>query len=132
MNRQASASQKGKQKNILITGLPTGFINGLLGSGGGSYLVPQLTRKLKLEQQIAHATSLIIIMPTTLLSLAVYLFKQPLPLTMLLYTIAGGCIGGLVGAKLLTKVPGLWLALIFGCILLISGCRMAWAGFFGG
>jgi uncharacterized membrane protein YfcA len=128
MNRHAAPAS---QKNILLAGLPTGFINGLLGSGGGSFLVPQLTRRLKLEQQRAHATSLIVIMPTTLLSLTVYLFKQPLPWTMLLCIIAGGSIGGLAGARLLTKVPGPWLGLVFGLILLVSGCRMVWAGFFG-
>jgi uncharacterized membrane protein YfcA len=128
MNGQTASISR---KNILAAALPTGLINGLLGSGGGSYLVPQLTRRLGLEQQKAHATSLIVIMPTTLLSLAVYLLKQPLPYTTLLYTLAGGCLGGLAGARLLTKIPGPWLSLVFGVILLISGCRMAWAGFFG-
>lgn len=111
-------------KANLITGFPAGLINGLLGSGGGSYLVFCLPRLLKLEQHKAHATSLIVILPTTILSILIYALKTDIPLKLLAITAAAGTVGGWIGSKLLTKVPGRWLGLALGILLLISGGRM--------
>ena len=119
-------SKKRLGKSI-ITALPAGLINGLLGSGGGSYLVFCLPRFQKLAQQEAHATSLIVILPTALLSVIIYFFKTDIPLALLLNTIIAGTIGGFVGSKLLTKVPGRWLALCLGLLLMVSGGRMLWS-----
>jgi uncharacterized membrane protein YfcA len=114
-------------KEHLITGLPAGLINGLLGSGGGSYLVFYLPRLLKLKQHCAHATSLIVILPTTLLSIIIYIFKADIPLRLLANTAIAGTLGGWIGSKLLTKVPSRWLGLALGFFLIISGGRMLYA-----
>ena len=93
-----------KWKKTLI-GIVTGFANGLFGSGGGTIVVPAMERFLHVEEHKAHATAIAIILPLSVLS-------------------AGGLAGGLVGAKLLAKVSGLWLHRIFGAFMLAAAVRM--------
>ena len=59
-------------------GLVTGFANGLFGSGGGTIVVPAMERFLKVEEHKAHATAIAVILPLSLLSLGVYLWKADL------------------------------------------------------
>ena len=53
-------------------GLVAGTINGLLGIGGGTILIPGMVYLLGVQQHQAHATSLLIVLPTSLISLLVY------------------------------------------------------------
>ena len=59
-------------------GLVTGFANGLFGSGGGTIVVPAMERFLGEEEHKAHATAIAVILPLSLLSLGVYLWKADL------------------------------------------------------
>lgn len=116
-------TQKGKQRGI---GLVTGFANGLFGSGGGTIVVPAMERWLRVEEHHAHATAIGVILPLSLLSLAIYLWKTDLGAVwqIALAASAGGLAGGIVGARLLRKVSGLWLHRIFGAFLLAAAVRM--------
>lgn len=107
-------------------GLVTGFANGLFGSGGGTIVVPAMERFLGLEEHKAHATAIAVILPLSLLSLGIYLWKGGLgeAWQIALWASLGGLGGGLVGAKLLNRVSGLWLHRIFGAFLLAAAVRM--------
>ena len=96
-------------------GLVTGFANGLFGSGGGTIVVPAMERFLGEEEHKAHATAIAVILPLSLLSLGVYLWKADLGAVwrIALWASAGGLVGGFVGAKLLQRVSGVWLHRIF-------------------
>jgi len=48
---------------LIILGLIIGLLNGIFGSGGGIIAVLLMTFILKLENKIAHATSISIILP---------------------------------------------------------------------
>ena len=89
-------------------GLVTGFANGLFGSGGGTIVVPAMERFLGEEEHKAHATAIAVILPLSLLSLGVYLWKADLGAVwrIALWASAGGLVGGFVGAKLLQRVSG--------------------------
>ena len=63
-----------------VSGAAAGAANGLFGGGGGSVLVPLLTRFCGLEQRQAFSTSLAVILPLCVLSAAVYLFRGGLDL----------------------------------------------------
>ena len=101
-------------------GLVTGFANGLFGSGGGTIVVPAMERFLGEEEHKAHATAIAVILPLSLLSLGVYLWKADLGAVwrIALWASAGGLVGGFVGAKLLQRVSGVWLHRIFGAFML--------------
>ena len=63
-----------------VSGAAAGAANGLFGGGGGSVLVPLLTRFCGLEQRQAFSTSLAVILPLCVLSAAVYLVRGGLDL----------------------------------------------------
>ena len=48
----------GEKGKIRLTGLVTGFVNGLFGSGGGTLVVPAMERFLCVETHKAHATAI--------------------------------------------------------------------------
>ena len=112
-------------KKIMI-GCVTGFANGLFGSGGGTIVVPAMERFLGVEEHKAHATAIAVILPLSVLSLLIYLWKTGLGdvWQTALWASAGGLAGGFVGAKLLNKVSGIWLHRIFGVFLIAAAVRM--------
>ena len=112
-----------KFKTVLI-GIVTGFINGLFGSGGGSVAVPCMERFLKTDEHKAHATAIAVILPLSVLSAVIYIFKADVPLKNALYVSAGGVVGGFVGAGLLDRVSGRTLHIIFGITMLAAAVRM--------
>ena len=115
----------GKWKKLLI-GLVTGFANGLFGSGGGTIVVPAMERFLGVEEHKAHATAIAIILPLSLLSLGIYLWKTGLFAVWqtALWASAGGLAGGIVGARLLSRVSGIWLHRIFGGFMIAAAVRL--------
>lgn len=82
-----------------VSGAAAGAANGLFGGGGGSVLVPLLTRFCGLEQRQAFSTSLAVILPLCVQSAAVYLFQGGLDLTAALPYLIGGTVGGWLGGR---------------------------------
>lgn len=107
-----------------ILGLFAGFINGLLGSGGGSILVPGMLFLLKSEEHHAHATSISIILPLTLISTFIYSRNGMLEYGVAFKVAIGGMFGGYLGAKLLNKIPNKLLRRIFALVLIVAAIRM--------
>ena len=105
-------------------GLLAGFVNGLLGSGGGTIIVPALEFFQKLEEHKAHATAIAVILPLSIISTIIYFFKGSLDLNSILIVGAGSIIGSAVGAFLLSKVSSNFLSKFFGIIMIIASVRM--------
>ena len=78
------------------------------------------------EEHKAHATAIAVILPLSLLSLGVYLWKADLGAVwrIALWASAGGLVGGFVGAKLLQRVSGVWLHRIFRAFMLAAAVRL--------
>ena len=104
-------------------GIVSGFIAGLLGSGGGIAVVEGLERT-GIEERRAHATSIAVILPISLLSSVLYYTGGYVPLTETLYMCGGAIAGGLIGAFLLSKVKVKLLNRIFTLLILASGVRL--------
>lgn len=111
--------------NILpyLSGGAAGALNGLFGAGGGILLVPLLLRAHKLPAQKAFATSLAIILPLSLVTLAVYGLRGQLTWQGALPYLAGGAVGGFFAGKYLKRMPVVWLRRLFGALLVLSGLR---------
>ena len=90
-------------------GLGIGLLGGFFGSGGG-ILAVALLQKQGLEPRRAHATSIAIILPLSLISLVVYWLN--------------GNLGSAAGAALLKKIPVQLLKLVFAGLILYSGIRL--------
>lgn len=105
-------------------GLIAGFFNGLFGSGGGTIIVPFLEKFLKLNPKKSHATAILIIFGFTVVSLLFYGFSKSLDFFLALKASVGGIIGGVVGAKLLSKLTFGTIHKIFGLFMIAAAVRM--------
>lgn len=113
---------KDSYKFALSGGL-AGAANGLFGAGGGMILVPLLTRWAGLEDKKAFATSISIIAPLCLVSIAVYCMSGSMDWMQALPYLVGGFFGGLIGGKLFKKVPAKFLHRALGIIIIYGGVR---------
>lgn len=105
-------------------GILTGLINGLLGVGGGTILIPAMVFLLNREQHIAHGTSLAIILPTAIISTFVYNANSHIDWSLTLKIALSGMVGGYLGAKLMEQIPAVSLRKLFGFFMAAAGLRM--------
>ena len=101
-------------KEILFypLGFVTGFINGLLGTGGGSFLVPCM-EKLGVDEKKAHATAISVILPVTAVSVFFYGKYQSLDISSSVILCISGSAGSVIGSKFLKKIPTVFLKILF-------------------
>ena len=111
-------------KKIKFVGLAAGLANGLFGAGGGTVLVPALEKFMKYETHKAHATTLAVVLPLSIISAVVYTWGVDVDWKAVLLVSAGGVAGGILGAKLLNKLSGAWLNMLFGAFLAAGALRM--------
>lgn len=114
--------QSDRFKYALAGGL-AGVANGFFGGGGGSVLVPLLTRVCRMDQRRAFATSVAVILPLCALSVGIYLLRGKLELVTALPYLIGGLVGGWLGGKLFKGIKVDWLRRLFGLLLLYGGVR---------
>lgn len=115
----------GKNKIILLTvGGLAGFINGFLGGGGGVVVLALLLAVVKLHQKCAQATALLVILPLTVVSAAVYIFQGSVNWEPTLWATLGVVVGGIAGALLLSRLKGNTAKIIFAVVLIAGGIKM--------
>ena len=100
-----------------------GIINGLLGAGGGMLAVPLLKNE-GLGQKEAHATSIALILPLSVISAVTYLLKGSVDLGDAVPYLLPGAIGAVLGAFLLGKISDKWLRKVFGVFMIWAGIRL--------
>ena len=115
-----------------VTGVISGIIAGLLGVGGGIVIVPVLFWVLMLFQfppsitsHLAVATSLAIIIPTSISSMRAHAKRGNVDRT--LYSLWGPAafVGALIGGIMAKFIPGGGLRLVFGVVGLLVAVNMA-------
>ncbi len=113
------------KKNIFKAagGLAIGFINGLLGAGGGMLAVP-LLKKYGLDTKEAHASSIAVILPLTVFSAVLYLISGRVSIGDSLIYLPTGILGAVAGAFVLKKIPDKWIRRLFGIFLIWAGVRL--------
>ena len=109
---------------LVVFSALAGFINGFLGGGGGVLIVTLLLAVVKLHQKHSQATALLIILPLTVVSAAVYLLKGNVEWTPTLWATLGVVAGGIVGALLLSKIKGNVAKIVFALVLIAGGIKM--------
>ena len=109
---------------LILVGIFSGILCGLLGVGGGVIVVLYFTLVLKQEQHIAQATAISVIVAASTISCIVYWFNGALDWGLIGGSIIGSVAGGFVGARLMKKVSGVTLRRIFGFFMLIAGVYM--------
>ena len=109
-----------KTAQRITCGVVVGVANSLFGGGGGMIAVPMLA-KTGMDNKRAHATAILLILPVSLLSVILYAVKGFYEPSVLIPTALGVTAGGLLGAKLLGKLPEKTVNLIFAALQLIAG-----------
>lgn len=106
------------------TGFGIGILSGLLGIGGGVFLVPLLVGVFAIPQHLAQGISLAVVIPTAIVSSLVYSLHGSADYLVALQIIAGSMVGANFGVKVMKRLPADQLKRIFACLLVLVGLRM--------
>lgn len=117
-------------KKILLWLIPVaaGFINGLLGTGGGIVLILclkyVLTFQNEEESKNLFALTIASVFPMSIASAVIYALQGNLVPQDLYRYIPGAVVGGALGAVLLGKIKPVLLKKLFAGLLVFIGVRM--------
>ena len=109
---------------LVAVGAATGVLAGILGVGGGIFLVPFLVLAAGMSQHAAEATSLLVIVPTALVASLTLRSRGIGDLRAALSIGAIGAAGAAGGALLALALPGQVLRLCFAVLLALIGVRL--------
>lgn len=122
INMRSNANKSNNRK--ILTGLAVGAVNGLFGGGGGMVAVPLLQNAMGYPLKQAHATAILVIAPVCAVSAITYVFGGYASLPVIIPATMGNVAGGIIGARLLDKIPSFWVNLIFIAVMAAAGIRM--------
>ena len=110
---------------LLIVGLVSGALSGLIGVGGGIIIVPALILILGYSQQQAQGTSLgLLLLPVGFLAVWNYYKKGYIDIRVVLIMSAAFVIGGFLGSKLALSISQSTLKKVFAVILIVIASKM--------
>lgn len=115
-----------KNGAFLAVGALAGFINGLLGAGGGIIVAYFLSKKFNGENKNdAFANAVATMLPISIVSLLLYVVNGSfIPDVALFSLLPAGMIGGVLGAYLLTKIKFKFIKALFSVLVAVSGILM--------
>jgi len=116
--------QMNEKVKLVGVGFLIGILSGLLGVGGGVFMVPIMVTYFGIAQHNAHATSLAVVIPTAIVSAIIYGMHGQTDLILSLQIIIGSIIGASLGARLMKRIPAAQLKRLFGLMLVVVGLRM--------
>ncbi len=112
---------------LVVLGVVTGILSGMLGIGGGVFIVPVLMLGFGVGDLIAKGTSLLMIIPTALAGTISNVRRGNADLT------AAAIIGGLSvpasigGAALAWSVPPMLGSILFALLIIYCAVQLAWS-----
>ena len=111
-----------EKRELLSTlfGLVAGFSSGLLGIGGGVVMVPILVTVGKMPMHKAVATSMFIMIFTSIAGAGVKLTNGQVHPDLAFFLIIGIIIGAQIGARLVKRVNTIALQKIFGIMMIVA------------
>lgn len=110
---------------LILIGIITGIMAGMLGIGGAIIMVPALVYILGLSQQAAQGTSLAVMLPPIGI-IAAYNYYRAGQVNLKFALILAACfiVGSYFGSKLSLNLPETVLKKIFGFLLLAVAIKM--------
>jgi uncharacterized protein len=110
---------------LVVIGIITGIMAGMLGIGGAIIMIPALVFLLGISQQSAQGTSLAVMLPPVGI-IAAYNYYKAGHVNIKFAIILAVCflVGSYFGSKLALDLPQAVLKKIFGVLLLLVAARM--------
>lgn len=110
---------------LIVIGLITGAMAGMLGIGGAIIMIPALVFLMGISQQTAQGTSLAVMLPPVGIIAAYNYYKAgQVNLKFALILAVFFLVGSYFGSKLALNLPQAVLKKIFGILLLLVAARM--------
>jgi uncharacterized membrane protein YfcA len=109
---------------LLLIGLVSGTVTGLLGVGASTVVVPALTYWLSRPEHKAHGTTCLVVLPTALVGAWAYSRHGDVNWLLAANVAVGGAVGAFLGARLMDKLSPEWLRRIFATTALLAGWQM--------
>ena len=100
-------------------GVVVGVFSGLMGLGGGAVIIPILVLLFEFNQQMAHGTSLAMILsPSALPAILKYHGEGAVDWRLVIWVAPGMLLGSYLGAMIATSISPGALKLVFGFVLI--------------
>lgn len=110
---------------LIVIGLASGMLSGLVGVGGGIIIVPALVFFLGFSQHQAQGTSLgLLLLPVGILAVMNYYNKGYIDIKVVLIMSIAFVAGGWAGSKLSLALPEITIKRIFAIVLFYAAFRM--------
>jgi len=111
---------------IVVLGLITGFLSGILGVGGGIVMVPAMVLLLGMAQQDAQGISLLVIIPTSIVGAMTHLRKGNVVTHIVPWIALTSIFAAIVGSSLALGPFKSVLQQLFGVFLLVVSVQMVY------
>ncbi|MCM3567574.1 sulfite exporter TauE/SafE family protein [Neobacillus mesonae] len=108
-----------------------GFLSGIFGIGGGSLMVPTMILLFFFPPHVATATSMFMILPTSILSSITHIALGNVNWLYALALVPGAWIGAKVGVYLNSRLKSKTIVLIIRIILIVVAVRLIYEGITG-
>ncbi|MBR2621058.1 MAG: TSUP family transporter [Clostridia bacterium] len=142
MQRLTTAPRRQARADVLflvLLGTLAGFINGLLGTGGGILLVLLFSRSAErakrgkgisfpMARRDIYANALSVMLPISIFSATQYASAGALDVKAFSPMLLPSLLGGILGGILLDRLKLSWLRTLFSLLVLISGIFMLFRG----
>jgi len=110
---------------LIILGLVTGILSGLVGVGGGIIMVPAMVLILGFTQKQAQGTSLgIMLLPVGILAVIQYYKQGYINFNTVFIISAAFVVGGFLGSKLALNLSDDKMKKVFAIVLLLVSLKM--------
>ncbi len=111
---------------LIVVGLITGVLAGLLGVGGGIFVVPAMVVGYGIPAAVAKGTSLAMIVPTSIIGTWRNRKNQNVDLRVAVMLGLAGVVSAFIGGKISVGMSEQTSNVLFALLLLLVAARMAW------
>ena len=108
---------------LLLTGVGTGFVSGMMGVGGGTVMIPPMVILAGMPQHLAQGTSLLAMVPIGMIGAFTHYRLGSVRVYLALGLAAGGMVGSFLGASVAVMLPDFYLKAIFATVGIWMGVK---------
>lgn len=112
--------------------LVIGILQGMLGIGGGSLLVPAMILLFWFPTHLAIATTMLVILLSAVVGSVGHIMLGNVDWILLAFLAPGALIGGRIGALISSKISNAWLTILLKWVIFLLAIHSIYQGIFGG